>query len=43
MTGIQSRLAVVMLRAVQRRSSWTGWLRLVNSAGSPEFWFFTRD
>ena len=22
---------------------WKGWLRLVNSAGSPELWFFTRD
>lgn len=24
-------------------NKWNGWLRLVNSAGSPEFWFFTRD
>lgn len=22
---------------------WTGWLRLVNGEGLPEFWFFTRD
>lgn len=22
---------------------WTGWLRLVNGDGLPEFWFFTRD
>jgi hypothetical protein len=24
-------------------NKWTGWLRLINRAGSPEFWFFTRD
>ena len=24
-------------------NKWTGWLRLVSSAGSPELWFFTRD
>lgn len=24
-------------------NTWKGWLRLVRSAGTPEFWFFTRD
>jgi hypothetical protein len=24
-------------------NKWTGWLRLVSSAGAPELWFFTRD
>ena len=24
-------------------NQWTGWLRVVNAEGAPEFWFFTRD
>jgi hypothetical protein len=36
--------ALTQMRAVYPTGNrWKGWLRLVNSKGLPEFWFFTRD
>jgi len=37
-------LALARTREPSRTGfEWKGWLRLVNSAGAPEFWYFTRD